>query len=228
MFNPRISGIFAGAGFVLSFLVGLVSGAHFPLILIRALVFALIFFALASAGYGAVKLYLPELLSGNSGGEPVLGAQVDISVGDDDDGILGISLESHDVAEGLNDFSENPGDSGIDALDQTFEGGYTEEGRVEELAGSSRPALPEDPGFSSGETDSVDMLPDLDSMSGVFSDGSVPAKGGESSGTGSPAGSFGGMGASGGHANKKSLDEDFNVQEMASAIRTILKRENKG
>jgi hypothetical protein len=223
MFNPRISGIFAGAGFVLSFLAGLFSGALFSAILIRALIFAAVFFALSSVGYGAIQMYLPELLAKDSGDVPALGAQVDISVGDDEGASGGISLGSGDSVDDLNEFLENPGDSGADALDQTGEGGYTGEGGMEELQGSSKPALPDTISFSSEETDSVDMLPDLDTMSGVFYSGPAPAKGsGESSGKSSPASFLGGSG------EKKALDEDFNVQEMASAIRTILKRENKG
>jgi hypothetical protein len=223
MFNPKISGIFAGIGFVLSFVAGLFSGALFPLILIRALIFATVFFALASLGYGAIQMYLPELFAKDSGDVPSLGAQVDISVGDDEEAAEGISLESGETGDALNEFFENPGDSGADTLDQTGEGVYTEEGGIEE---SFKSVLPEDSRFSSEETDSVDMLPDFDSMSGVFSSGSAPAKGGgDSFGTSSPASS---SGAAGGQAKKKTLDEAFNVQEMASAIRTILKRENKG
>ena len=223
MFNPKISGAFAGAGFVLSLLVGLVTGAHFPLILIRAFIFAAVFFSLASAGYGAIQLYLPELLPKDSGDAPILGSQVDISVGDDNDGAGSLSLESDGLGDDLNEFMENPGVSGADTLDQTDEAVYTEKGALEELQGPSKPVLPDNPDLS-GDTDSVDMLPDLDAMSGAFSSGSIPA-GGEAAGPGSPAGSFGGAG---GQPKKQGFGEDFNVKEMASAIQTVLKRENKG
>jgi hypothetical protein len=222
VFNPKISGAFAGAGFILSLLIGLITGAQFPLILLRAFIFAAVFFALASAGYGAIQLYLPELFAKDPVGAPALGAQVDISVGDDNDGAGGFSLESGGLGDDLNEFLENPGNSGGDTLDQTGEAVYTGEGAVEEIQGDPKPALPENPGFSPGDTDSVDMLPDLDAMSGAFSSGSVPS-GGEAVGTGSPAGSLGG-----GQSKKPGLDENFNVKEMASAIQTILKRENKG
>jgi hypothetical protein len=225
MFNPRISGIFAGAGFILSFLVGLVTGAHFPLILIRALIFAAVFFALASAAYGAAQLYLPELFADDSGDSSPLGGQVDISVGDEDGG--GISLESGGLGDDLNEFLENPGNSGGDTLDHTGEAVYTGEGALEEIQG---PALPGDSVFSPGEADSVDMLPDLDAMSGAFSAAPAPA-GGEAMGAPAPAGSFGGGGGGGrpdSRPKQQGLDEDFSVKEMASAIQTILKRENKG
>ncbi|MDR0598330.1 MAG: hypothetical protein LBG14_07475 [Treponema sp.] len=225
MFNPKISGAFAGAGFVLSLLVGLVTGAHLPLLLIRAFIFAAVFFALASAGYGAIQLYLPELLSEDAGDVPALGSQVDISIGDDSEVSGDVSLESGGPGDDLNDFMENPGISGGDTLDQTGEAVYTERGAPEEeLQGPSKPALPDNPDFSSGDTDSVDMLPDLDAMSGAFSSGPVFA-GGEAAGPGASAGSLGGAG---GQSKKQGLGEDFNVKEMASAVQTILKRENKG
>jgi hypothetical protein len=223
VFNPKISGAFAAAGFVLSFLVGLLTGARFPLILIRAFIFAAAFFALASAGYGAIQLYLPELLSGTNDA-PALGSQVDISVGDDDEA-GGISLESGILGDDLNEFMENPGNSGGDTLDQTGEAVYTGEGMVGKIPGSARPALPEDPGFS-GDTDSVDMLPDLDAMSGAFSAEAVPAGSGvEGAAAALPSSSLSGLG---GPSKAQGLGEDFNVKEMASAIQTILKRENKG
>jgi hypothetical protein len=232
MFNPRISGIFAALGFVLSFLVGLVSGAHLPLLLIRAFIFAAVFFALASAGYGAIQMYLPELVAGESGGAPALGGQVDISIGDDDEGAGDISLESGSLGDELNEFLENPGNSGRDTLDQTAEAVYTGEGETEGIQEPQRPALPDDSGFSPGDAESVDMLPDLDAMSGVLNSGSIPAAGNaEPAGTGFPASSFdgpGGMDLPGGQSGKKGLDENFNVKEMASAVQTILKRENKG
>jgi hypothetical protein len=222
MFNPKISGIFAGAGFILSFLVGLFSGAQFPLLLIRAFIFAAIFFALSGVGYGAIRLYLPELLTGDSPEIPVLGGQVDISVGEDEGAAEGISLESGGLGEETDKFLENPGDFGGDTLDQIGEAGYTGEGDVEEIQEPSQPALPGGLDFSPGDAETVDMLPDLDTMSGVFNS---PSGGGrEPAGTGSP----GGPAAPGRAANKKGIDEDFNVQEMASAIQTILKRENKG
>jgi hypothetical protein len=223
MFNPKISGIFAGAGFVLSFVVGLVAGAHFPFILSRACVVAAVFVALSSAAYGAVYLYLPELFAGDSGNVPALGTQVDISVGDDDNA-GDISLESAGLGDDLRDFLENPGNSGGDTLDHPGEAVYTGEGMVEEMRGSALAALPEASDFSSGDVVSVDTLPDLDSISGAFSSASVPV-GGDAGGLGSPANSFGGMG---GQAATKGLGEEFNVKEMASAIQTILKRENKG
>jgi hypothetical protein len=233
LFNPRLSGIAAGIGFILSFLLGIVTGAGLPLLLIRALIFAVLFFVLASIGYGAVNMYLPELLN-HTGEEPGLGSQVDISIGDEGDQDSEISLEAGSVGEGLDEFVENPGDSGENrdslpknTLDQSGEDGYTEKGSLEDGPRPLQAALPAELNFSADEIDSVDILPDLDSISGSFSAGLVPAGGGGESAMGaSPVGSFDYTGKT--SAEKAGLDGDFNVQEMASAIQTILKRENKG
>jgi hypothetical protein len=216
MFNPKISGIFAGVGFILSFLVGLFTGAGFPLIFIRALIFAGIFFALASAGYGAIQMYLPDFFNKGSNEEPILGTQVDISIGDEE--------EPEDISpppgDELHEFFENRDNSGEDALDQTGEAVYTGGGMVEEIQESPKPALPGGLEFAE-DAGSVDTLPDLESISGAFNDGSIPLGGSGNVGA-SPASSLGAQ-------NKaKGLDEDFNVKEMASAIQTILKREDKG
>jgi hypothetical protein len=218
MFNPKISGIFAGAGFLLSFLVGLLAGVGFPLVLIRALIFAGIFFALSGAGYGAIQLCLPDLFDKSPGEAPILGAQVDISVGEEE-GAGDISLAS---GNDLREFLENPGNSSGETLDQAGEDVYTEEGLAEELQKPSKPALPEGLGVIE-DAGSVDTLPDLDSISGAFNAGSIPVGGSGSAGL-SPASSFDG----GGQNKAVELDKNFSVKEMASAIQTILKREDKG
>jgi hypothetical protein len=216
MFNLKISASFAGVGFVLSFLVGLVTGAGFPLLLIRALIFAGVFFALSSAGYGVIRMYLPDLFDKTAVNEPILGAQVDISVGDEE-GSGDISPSSGDE---LHEFFENPGNSGEDSLDQTGEAVYTDGGMVEEIQEPSKPALPEGLGFVE-DAGSVDTLPDLEFISGAFNTGSIPQGGSGDAGV-SPA-------SSSGDQNKaKGLDGNFNVTEMASAIQTILRREDKG
>jgi hypothetical protein len=77
-----------------------------------------------------------------------------------------------------------------------------------------------------GDADSVDVLPDLDFMSGAFgssAESSEPTV--ESSGGGAP---LGGESSAKSGSDKKGPADDFKAQEMASAIQTILKREDKG
>ena len=239
MFKAKISGMAAGAGFILSLLLGIITGASFPLLLIRALVFAAVFFALVSAGYWAIAMYLPDLVDAvldNPGEAPTLGARVDISVGDDtvpDAAGFGdidinpdISLEAGDF-----EFMENPGETGNsgenrpslrgNTLDQNDESGYTGLGDSKE----SPPAT----------GDGVNLLPDLDLISGAFGSGAVSAGKGEESGAVSLGGSQGSslfdVESRSAVPGKKGIAGEFagkNVQEMASAIQTILKREDKG
>jgi hypothetical protein len=67
MFDLRISGIAAGAAFILSFLLGLIHKAGFPWLLLRPLMFAVLFFLISAAVYQLISRFLPELLEG--GGE---------------------------------------------------------------------------------------------------------------------------------------------------------------
>jgi hypothetical protein len=232
MFNPKVSGIAAGIGFIFSFLLGIITGAGLPLLLIRAVIFAALFFILASLVYGAISTYLPELLD-NSEELPGLGAQVDISIGDDGAQDSGIALETGGLGDGLGEFTENPGDSGENrdslpenTLDQNSEDGYTEKRSLEDAPRPLQVALPTELNFSADGVDSVDILPDLDSMSGAFSAGSVSIGGGGESAMGAPLGGGDYQGKT--LPGKAGLGGDFNVHEMASAIQTILKRENKG
>jgi hypothetical protein len=221
MFNPKISGIAAGMGFILSFLLGLITGASFPLVLIRALIFAALFFALSGIGHWVIEKYLPELLDTvrDRGEVPTLGAQVDISVGDGD---INPSL---DIS--LNDFMENPDESGGDALDQNDEDSYTGLGDLDET-----------PNLLESAVEGVDILPDLDLMSGAFGPGSVAA-GEDGESAASTGGTSGGLASTGSlfdveskvGPEKKGIEGEFagkNAEEMASAIQTILKREDKG
>jgi hypothetical protein len=85
--NPKLSGIAAAAGFVLSLLIGVLSGGALSISLLRALFFGMIFFILASVVWLFINRFLPELLLPPEE-EPLMtgletGSRVDISVGDD-------------------------------------------------------------------------------------------------------------------------------------------------
>jgi hypothetical protein len=211
VFNPKLCGIAGGAAFVFSLLIGLVSGAGFPIALLRALIFGAVFVVLAAGAYWLAGQFLPELLSG-SGDEADMdlpGSRVDISVEGDE------AQPGAWQGEG----AELPEDAAL-GLDQNGEDGYTKKGVVEEnSSGGKGSGVPAGSGaaipLADQDQDSVDILPDLESVSGVFL---APA--GEE-GAPAPQRSAGG--------NKpENLDGDFNPKEMASAIQTILKRENKG
>jgi cytoskeletal protein RodZ len=83
----NIGGIVAGVAFILSFLIGLIGQASFPAILIRAFLFAGIFFALFLVIQIVGKKFLSNFEfvkeSGEEESEPPPGSRVDISVEDD-------------------------------------------------------------------------------------------------------------------------------------------------
>ena len=87
MIDLRISGIVATAAFLLSFLLGLISGAAMTVMLIRALIFAVTFFLISGAVKILITRFLPELLeTAASEDESFLpGARVDITAGDTSD-----------------------------------------------------------------------------------------------------------------------------------------------
>ena len=62
MFDLKQSGAFAAVAFVISFLIGLISRSNMPLLIIRPLIFAVIFFALSAIIKILISKFLPELL----------------------------------------------------------------------------------------------------------------------------------------------------------------------
>jgi hypothetical protein len=232
VFNPKVSGIVGGSAFVLSFLVGIITGAAFHVLLIRALIFGAGFFILTTIIYGALTLYLPDLLEGLTAGP---GSQVDISVGDqEEDSTVDIFPENGEIDEGYNEIPENIGGENRDSLsgnplDLGGEDGYTKkrlEGEPGFIPGYPGPARPPEMVFTAEDSDSVDILPDLDLMSGAFSDASQTGDKETGNSGGSPGGSADSPGKP--SPGKKAPDSEFNIQEMASAIQTILKRDDKG
>jgi hypothetical protein len=221
--NFKISGIAAGIAFVLSLAIGLLRGAGI-FALVRAVIFAAVFFLLSGGGYWLILRFLPELLEGSENDEEKQqsGALVDISLEDDS----GDELPRADVGEYTSEGGE--GASGVSApenlsgLDQKDNIEYTHEGSMDKNPSTSTSetglVLPVD---SSGL---ADELPDLESLSGAFLSGGKRRDDGElSEFTISPGSS----------AEKKKaeintsdvLDGDFSSHDMASAIQTILKRE---
>jgi hypothetical protein len=62
VFDLKQSGIFAAIAFVFSFLIGLISRSTMPMLVIRPLIFAAIFFALSALIKILITRFLPELL----------------------------------------------------------------------------------------------------------------------------------------------------------------------
>jgi len=229
-------GIIASAvAFTLSFLTGIVSGAGFLTVLIRASVFALVFFGLVLLASYLLRSFMPELMPGGEGTDSdqdsesdgmsmdraglAPGARVDVSVGDDED--------EDDLAPFL-DVAERGGDrAGGVGLDQQEEDDYTGKGLVgserHSEAGSmgdaaSGEAVAEAPAKPPELIGDVDALPALDTFADSFIS-PIGVEDGEGSNR-SPSSLSGSAGTGAGG--------DFKAKEMAMAIQTILKRDQKG
>ncbi|MCL2374101.1 MAG: hypothetical protein FWC65_02520 [Treponema sp.] len=85
MINLKAGGTAAAAAFLLSFLIGLASRTPMPALVVRPLVFALVFFTLACFVRLLVNRFLPELLSdggADAGSEFLPGSRINITEGD--------------------------------------------------------------------------------------------------------------------------------------------------
>jgi hypothetical protein len=232
MVNIRNCAIAAIIGFVLSFFVGLVSGAGLFVVLFRALIFAVVFFALGAAIQFLVGNYVPEILEGDDfdtdepgGDNQATGGRVNMTVGDDEDAL---PTMYRDRGEG-----EEVGDIGdlVKGVDLNAKGDYTVKEAVfhEAEAPESRAAANrQEPSLSPSDDDfapvveTVDVLPDLDSMAGSFlsSDGKEMP---ESAVDSAPASVLTPKRSSGG--KPVNLGGDFNPKELAQAIRTKLNKD---
>ena len=239
MFEPRVGLIAATAAFILSFLLGIFSGALFWVLLVRAVGFALLFFILVMGARWLLSQFVPELLNpsevdaeeekadsaDHAPGEDHLGKLVDVSV--DDESTMetggGFSVESPGrEAEEEEEFALG--------LDQQGQDGYT--GEAGEDTGSVHPATTT-AALPSGSVEDIDVLPDLESLSDSFiSPVTEGMDNGEDNDT-SMSGTYtkSGVPISGGSRGSGKTPkggDSFDPQEMAKAIQTILKRDQKG
>ena len=233
MFDLRKSGIIAAAAFFLSFLIGLVSGSSMPLLLLKPLIFAVLFFIVAVFVGMLVSRFLPELLEENSDFTP--GSRIDIMEGDSAEApgasraaagqvfVGAMPDSSEDGLWNISDLASRAAppqpSGGISAsMDKIAEDGYTGDG-VSSRQGESWGVGTD----VSGSFGSEDALPDLDSMAGAFVSGAQD----EETETGDysvPAPARKPM--SGGKA--PSWAEDFNAKEIAAGLRTVLNKDKEG
>ncbi|MCA1950245.1 MAG: hypothetical protein LDL24_06720 [Treponema sp.] len=220
MFDPKISALVAGIAFILSFLFGLLAGASFLIVLLRAVIFAIFFFVFSGLVYWLITQFIPELLEsqgpsseGVQAEVPDLGAKVNISVGEEEP-VPENTLSAQLMKEGLEEdefISEK-------ALDQKDEDGYTEQKEVTARTESTVESSPS-PAIPLGVIDDVDELPDLERMSDAFvmplSEGSEVDEPSTVADISTPA-------------RKTGSSAAFDPKEMAMAIQTILKRDQKG
>jgi len=252
VFDLKQSGIFAAIAFVFSFIIGLISRSIMPMLIIRPLIFAAIFFALSAMVKILISRFLPELMGDGSMDDGGLkpGSMINIMEEDSSslaEGFISGALSQasgakpDDSEEDLGDISElskrlafSPaGEGTLSGVDQNEKEQYTD-------MGSSSDSV--EPDFSNmfgtgasassqGKTASAktgggsglgEDLPDLDSMSGAFMT--------ESSDLGSEAGGNSVPAPKKPSSSKKAPEwtGDFNAKEIAMGIRSVLKKDKEG
>jgi hypothetical protein len=123
-----VAGISAGCAFLISFIFGLLGKAFFLIALLRALIFAGLFFVLVVGIYYIYDKFLQPADTSNDDTDGLLGQNVDYSVGDDSDwagndtgipdDILGLDYTLEDPADvpfkefGSNEFGLHEGTAG--------------------------------------------------------------------------------------------------------------------
>jgi hypothetical protein len=252
MFNFRVAGIAGGAAFVLSFLVGLVSGAGILVVLLRAVIFAVLFFGASCGIHFVVQTFLPELLS--STGEASVGDILDGAPGSRVNVTVGEAIQG---AFPTGDFDEvdnidgkkrapDPGSvsvaglSGLSDADGGFESAMptlsappleTPSQPLPKAAPLPKetplPGAPLEKSGGAGYTETkgppevADLMPDIDALGEAF----LPQAGGAAESepvydtpvqTISPS------------SKGSGLKGDFNPKELAQAIQTVLKKDEKG
>ena len=247
MFDLRISGIIAGVAFVLSLAIGLISKSSLPMLVLRPVIFAALFFIISALVRIMISRFLPELL--NEGGmeneAPRPGSRINITEGDGYNQDISPDFSSisskpsivgarpDDSEDELGNISDligksalNKGDSLQTGMDQTSQDGYTEDdvfGAFPEEAPLRSGSFAEGSAETTGIPSSVDVLPDLDSMAGAF----IPSSGSENPDNTEYSISTPALKPS---SSKKapSWAGDFNAKEMAAGLRTVLSKEKEG
>jgi hypothetical protein len=227
LFNFKISGIAAGIAFVLSLLVGIISGSGFFTAIFRALIFAVLFFVLFCLIFWVVGQFMPELLSAGeddldlvpgsrvnlTASGPIVGAFPTGSVEDVDD-IEGKAARNAPLSQrsGEDLGSFGPASAGMDQGDQS---GYTRGGGGLGSGTSSMDASGGDGG----------LMPDFDVLSGSSSNSSGAEAEADSTVYETPSEPRRPLST---RTGKNDIMGDFDPKELAQAIRTVLKKEDKG
>lgn len=256
MFNIKWGVIAGGTAFVLSFLVGTLSGAHFFSVLLRGGIFMVLFFALGTGAYLVINSYLPELLiSGSMGDDEGMAPPA----GEQPGSRINITLGGTGA---LPEMYRNSGDSEeVGNIDDLMSGAFVPEASRNAAAGQGMDQRPQDGYTNGGDTSSADYQPENGDFGGasgnragfepapVFNGPVFTASVGEGDDLGglpdldAMAGAF----LSGADeepaetlaespapvqsrksGKTQSLDGDFNPKDLAAGIRTVLNKEKQG
>jgi hypothetical protein len=154
MFNIKWGGICAGTAFVLALALSLIIGqTGLPIALLRAAVFAVLFFGLGIAAWSLINTFIPDLITTSPADitthlfstDAAAGSRVNITVGDAKNAALpeqGYDASGNGNVDNFNDLFSPKQD-----IDQIPATGYTEDGEAGELSAA------ETGDFSSAFTD---------------------------------------------------------------------------
>ena len=252
MINLRIGGIIAGAAFFLSFLICLISQVPMPMLVLRPVFFAFIFFVISGTVNILVGHFLPELLEDRAEDPiPMPGSRINISEADTglSQGIVPdfsnissadakspiLGAQPDDSDDDLGDISnllnkmEDPSSTAAETkkgMDQNAQAGYNNIGALEavEPEAAASPAKPAvQSNGKAGASGSDDLLPDFDSMAGAFMySSSEEEPDTDDYSVSAPSPK------SSSSKNAPAWTEDFNAKDMAEGLRTILKKDKEG
>ncbi len=225
MFKPKLALFGAATGFTLSFIVGLLGGNPFGIVLFRAVLMGILFSGLALVLGAVVSKFLPELENPAAAEPSETGGMVDITLGDQNDRIdpFAPGADADDdmaEAEEVPDFlvrNRGPAsESKAQGEAAPFEGGSRETpGPSASVA--PNPVAQRVAAHSSGTSGGLDVLPDLEDF--------VPAKKQEDADEGLNDGFNAASVLSGPLPSSASPGGGNDSETMAKAIRTILTRE---
>jgi len=245
--NFKVSGIAAGVAFILSLIIGFASGAAFSAILLRAIVFALVFFALSGLGVWLVSRFLPELLNGAEAGEDEGGSDIDDYDISAPGSRVNISVEEtpiegafpDDASEAVDDIAGSPSTGSFTS------GAHTASSRESgdlQADSSNAERSPLDQEKKTGYNQGRDITDDIGGLvdQGDFAEGqaeALPDMG--SIGEGYTEGGEGGQSMEAEDfappeeplrvsSKKPAIADDFNPRELAKGIQSLLKKDEKG
>lgn len=224
MFNFKLSGIAAGIAFVLSLLLGFLGGAGILVILLRALVFGVVFFGLFCLGYWLITQFLPELL--NPAAEDELGfsapgSRVDISLGDERAGGA-FPSDNSEIVDDIAGIPSTPVKSAASPLDQGENAGYNAGRGI----GGDLGVLgsPDEEGYFDGENaGTAEALPDMDGLTE-----NVPESSADNLNVDTVEYESSEPRRSAASSRKPGMAGDFDPKELAQAIQTVLRKDEKG
>jgi hypothetical protein len=237
MFGQRVPLVGAACGFVLSFLIGLLSGAELSVIFVRAILSAALLGAVAFASAFAVSRFLPELTEDTDTADPAdrsTGSMVDVTVGESNEPLPGFTDRGDDMVP---DFLSGPsngtveGFGSLSASSDSFVPGLTVSGTLSAngnaagmgLSGDNRGSSPDAAsrvGKSGQKTvaDGLDILPEIEDFVPAKKAGEVEPDSDEAT-----VASSMGFGSS---VASEVKNAGIESETMAKAIRTILSRDS--